>query len=164
MTRQESNRYSLSTIGHSNHSMETFLKLLQQFQIQVVVDVRSQPYSRYVPHFRKEALQQFLEEAGVRYLFLGRELGGRPSGDEFYDGEGQVLYRQLAESALFQEGIARLEKGLENYRVALMCSEEDPAKCHRLWLLGRVLQERGVEVSHIRGDGTLQGQRESLNF
>ncbi len=150
----------LYTLGHSNHSMEEFLKLLEHFQIQVLVDVRSQPYSRHVPHFGKEALQRALEAAGMRYLYLGRELGGRPHGEEFYDETGQVLHGKLVESLLFQKGMARLEKGLAMYRSALMCSEENPEKCHRCWLLGRFLQEQGVEVRHIRGDGILRGQRE----
>jgi uncharacterized protein (DUF488 family) len=92
----------------------------------------------------------------MKYVFLGKELGGRPEGSEFYDEGGGVLYDRLAESALFLEGIDRLMEGVKGYRVAIMCGEEDPVKCHRRVLVGRVLEERGVRVKHIRGDGRVE--------
>ena len=67
------------TLGHSNHDLSDWLALLRQHGIEVVVDTRSSPYSKYVPHFDKELMQRSLEETGVRYLFLGAELGGRPA-------------------------------------------------------------------------------------
>lgn len=146
----------LFTVGHSNHAMESFIDLLKQHDIHVLADTRSSPYSRYVTHFNKEELHRAMTEAGIKYLFLGKELGGRPNGEEFYDEEGRVLYYRLAESPLFLEGIERLEKGIRQYRVALMCSEEDPTVCHRHRLVARVMVERGVQVSHIRGDGAIE--------
>jgi uncharacterized protein (DUF488 family) len=146
----------LFTVGHSNHTPEKFLDLLRQHNIEVIVDSRSAPYSRYVPQFNKAALQVLVQQAGLKYLFLGKELGGRPEGAEFYDAEGYVLYFRVAESAPFREGVARLEKGIRQYRVALLCSEEDPFVCHRRLLVSRVLAQRGVTICHIRGDGTLQ--------
>lgn len=65
------------TVGHSNHSTEEFIKVLTQFDIQVLVDVRSQPYSKYVAHFNKHSIQQSIIDARLQYLFLGKELGGR---------------------------------------------------------------------------------------
>lgn len=144
------------SIGHSNHSAETFLGLIREHGVEVVADVRSQPFSRYTPHFSGGALRDLLAEAGVRYLFLGRELGGRPEGDEYYDAEGHARYDRVAASAPFLEGIARVQRGIGQYRVALLCAEEDPAGCHRRLLVGRVLRERGVAVLHIRGDGRLE--------
>jgi uncharacterized protein (DUF488 family) len=146
------------TIGHSNHSLETVLALLQGHQVEIVVDTRSQPYSKYSPHFDQEPLKKALKAHGIRYLFMGKELGGRPAGDEFYDGEGRVLYDRVAASPFFKKGLARLEKGLREFRVALLCSEENPMGCHRRLLIGRVLGERGVAVDHIRGDGRLQSE------
>ena len=148
------------TIGHSNHTEEVFLGLLARHRIDVLADVRSHPYSRYNPHFNRESLQQAVKGAGVRYLFLGEQLGGRPDDPESYDRAGHVLYWRVAESPVFLEGIERLERGREEYRVALMCSEEDPAVCHRYLLVSRVLTERGVGVEHIRGDGAAQSQRD----
>ena len=103
-------------------------------------------------HLQIDALKQ----AKVKYLYLGKELGGRPEGAQFYDADGFVLYHRLAESPLFLDGIKRLEAGLRRYRVAIMCSEENPAVCHRQLLVGRVIARHGVRITHIRGDGELQ--------
>jgi uncharacterized protein (DUF488 family) len=150
----------LFTIGHSNHSQEAFLDLLRMHSIDVLVDVRSQPYSRYAKHFNAEPIRQGVTGAGIRYMAMGKQLGGRPDDAAFYDQEGHVLYRLVAASPVFLDGIERLEKGIAQYRVAIMCSEEDPAVCHRHLLVGRVMAGRGVDVCHIRGDGRLQSDAE----
>jgi uncharacterized protein (DUF488 family) len=147
---------SFFTIGHSNHEFPAWLALLRRHEVEVAVDTRSSPYSKYVPQFDKELMQRSLEQAGIRYLFLGAELGGRPANPDYYDAKGRVLYSRLRDDARFQEGIARLESGMERYRVALVCGEEDPAHCHRRLLIGRVLIERGHTMQHIRGDGRLE--------
>jgi uncharacterized protein (DUF488 family) len=148
------------TIGHSNHPIDHFLNLLRRHSVQVIADVRSRPYSKYASQFDHEVLVEALRVAGFQYVYLGAELGGRPHEDAYYDAEGHVLYGKVAESSAFQEGLARLEKGLRQYVVALLCAEEDPAGCHRRLLVGRVLSERGVAVRHIRGDGHLQAEDE----
>jgi uncharacterized protein (DUF488 family) len=164
MEGQNSGRAGLFifTIGHSIHSTERIIDLLKSNRVDVLVDVRSEPYSRKVPHFNKDKLEKDVQKNGLRYLFLGKELGGRPSKREFCDLEGFVLYRKIADSPDFQSGIARLMDGLKNYRIALMCGEENPANCHRRLLIGRVLSGIGVEVLHIRGDGRIQSEEEIL--
>jgi len=152
----------LLSIGHSNHPAERFLDLLKKHDIEVLVDVRSHPYSRYAPQFDTSGLKALLSNARVKYLYLGRELGGRPEGADYYDAEGHVLYARLATSPLFLEGIDRLQKGAQSYRVAVMCAEEDPLNCHRRLLIGRVLREGGVALDHIRGNGGLQTEDELL--
>jgi uncharacterized protein (DUF488 family) len=144
------------TLGHSYHASETWLALVRQHQIEVVVDTRSSPYSKYAPHFDKEVMQRSLEQAGIRYLFLGAELGGRPANPDYYDASGHVLYSRLRDDARFKAAIERLETGMERFRVALVCGEEDPAHCHRRLLIGRVLTERGHSMLHIRGDGRVE--------
>jgi len=148
------------TVGHSNHTMDHFLNLLQDHGVQVIVDARSQPYSKYATQFDHERLKSALTQAGVRYLYLGRELGGRPDGDDFYDEDGHVLYDRVAATTLFQEGLARLERGIREYSVALLCAEENPAGCHRRLLVARVLLDHGFQVQHIRGDGRIQTEEE----
>jgi uncharacterized protein (DUF488 family) len=152
--------FRIFTVGHSNHSPEVLLEILTRHGVEVVVDVRSSPYARYATHFNKEPLENYLRGRGLKYLFLGDILGGRPEGEEFYDSQGCVLYDRLAESAAFSGGIRRLLRGVEVSCIALLCGEEDPSECHRRLLLGRVLMERGVEVFHIRGDGRLQSEIE----
>jgi len=147
---------SLFTVGHSNHRIERYLELLAAQHIQILVDVRSSPFSRYSPQFNRENLAPALSGAAIKYLFLGDELGGRPRGDEFYDEAGHALYWRRAGSSEFLKGIDRLEEGVQRYRVAITCSEEDPSVCHRHLLVGRVMSERGIAVYHIRGDGRVQ--------
>lgn len=142
------------SIGHSNHEMTTMLELLRSARIDVVADLRSQPYSRFKPHFNQRPFQKALKEAGFDYVFLGDELGGRPPEREFFDGEGHVLYSEVAKTSRFLAGLDRLLTGAERFRVAMLCSEEDPSNCHRRLLVTRILSERGVPVIHIRGDGT----------
>ncbi|HZC63175.1 MAG TPA: DUF488 domain-containing protein [Streptosporangiaceae bacterium] len=146
----------LSTIGHSNLALDDFLGLLQQHGIQTVADVRTVPRSRYVPHFNAGQLHEALARCDISYLPFGRELGGRPEGSEFYDAQGHVLYGRLAESPAFGAGIDRILAGAQTQRIALLCSEEDPARCHRHLLIGRVLGKRGVAVAHIRRDGRIE--------
>jgi uncharacterized protein (DUF488 family) len=147
---------SFFTLGHSNHTMEAWLALVRLHSIDVVVDTRSSPYSKYVHQFDRDLIQRALEGAGVRYLYLGAELGGRPANPAYYDAAGHVLYSRLRSDAGFQAAIARLEAGIEKFTVALMCGEEDPAHCHRRLLIGRVLAERGHSMTHIRGDGRVE--------
>jgi uncharacterized protein (DUF488 family) len=151
---------TLYTIGHSAHSFEDFVSLLKGQRIEVVVDTRSAPYSRYAPQFDREVLQRELQQAGMKYLFLGAELGGRPNNPSYYDAHGHVLYSRITRDPAFIGGIERLERGGAVFRVALMCGEEDPAHCHRRLLVGRVMAERGHEILHIRGDGRVETDSE----
>lgn len=147
----------LWTIGHSNHSAERFGALLQQHGIETVADVRSQPYSRFSPHFRQSRLRELLAEMGIDYLFLGDELGGRPKEPELYDDAGNVLYDRIARTERFADGLRQLMAAAATQQVAAMCSEEDPMRCHRRLLITRALlkNETPRSVAHIRGDGRL---------
>ena len=146
----------LFTIGHSNVALDDFLSLLRQHGVQAVADVRTVPRSRYVPHFNAGQLRDALARCDISYLPFGRELGGRPEDARFYDTQGHVLYGRLAASPAFQEGIDRVLARGQTQRIALLCSEEDPARCHRHLLIGRVLRRRGVAVAHIRRDGHIE--------
>ena len=148
------------TVGHSAHSWEQFVDLLIGQKIEVIADTRSAPYSRFAPQFDREILQKRLSDCGVRYVFLGGELGGRPADSAYYDSKGHVLYGRMKGDPVFTAGIERLELGMREFRVALLCGEEDPSHCHRRLLVGRVLTERGHQLLHIRADGRLQTDEE----
>lgn len=147
---------SILSVGHSNHATEAFIGLLRAHGVDVLCDVRSHPASQYAHQFNEPQLRADLEAAGLRYLFLGHQLGGRPLGDDYYDAEGHVRYDRVAESAEFLAGIKRIEREAAERRVAMMCSEEDPAGCHRRLLVARVLGARGIEIRHVRADGRVQ--------
>jgi|SRR5579863_5812488 len=150
------------TIGHSSHSIELFLDLLNDHGIEAVVDTRSHPKSKFAPQYNSEALGRSLRENGIAYLFLGKELGGRPEGTHFYDTDGRVLYARVAESELFRKGLDRLQEHMQRFRLTILCSEEDPSVCHRRLLITRVLREKGVAVMHIRASGALESEEEIL--
>jgi len=147
---------AIFTIGHSNYDVATFLNLLKDNSIQVVVDVRSVPYSRYVPQFNKREIENAIVDAGLKYIFMGDAIGGKPSDPRYIDSNGKVNYEKLAESEKFQQGLNRLNKGLQDdWLIALMCAEEDPFKCHRHLLIANELElNRNVPVWHIRSDGS----------
>ena len=151
---------TIFTIGHSNASIEAFLALLGGHAIEVVVDVRSSPSSRHTPHFGRGQLERYLHRAAVRYIFMGSELGGRPSSAGMYDPDGYVRYDLVAASPEFASGIERLVRGAADHRIAIMCGEEDPLSCHRRRLVGRALVDTGVAVSHIRHDGSVDSELE----
>jgi uncharacterized protein (DUF488 family) len=146
---------TIYTIGHSNHSLEHFLALLQQHGIGAVCDVRSKPYSRMNPQFNRENLSESLGDVNIRYVFLGRELGARSENPACYV-EGKVQYDLLAKTGLFRSGIERVLDGVKKYRIALMCAEKDPLDCHRTVLVSRELEALGLPVDHILADGSLE--------
>lgn len=143
------------TVGHSTHAAEAFTALLRTHGVTAVADVRSAPWSRFNPRFNRETLARGLEARGIRYVFLGRELGARPEDPACYEG-GRVRYARLARTALFRAGLARVVDGARRYRLALMCAEKDPLDCHRTILVARELARRGFDVAHILADGRLE--------
>jgi uncharacterized protein (DUF488 family) len=149
------------TIGHSNHSFERFSELLRLHNVATVADVRSAPYSRANPDFNREFLKTMLGECGITYAFLGRELGARPEGAQFYQ-QGRVQYRVLAQSPLFRAGLDRVIKGAESQRLALLCAEKEPLECHRTLLVSRELVALGASVVHIHADGRLESYADAM--
>lgn len=118
------------TIGHSNHSLETFIELLLQHRVTVLADVRSAPYSRFNPHFNREPLAAALKARQIRYVYLGRELGGRSNDPDCYE-DGRIRYERLAQTDRFHEGIERVMRGAVEHRIVLMCSEKEPVSTLR---------------------------------
>jgi uncharacterized protein (DUF488 family) len=149
------------SIGHSNMSIERFLGLLRTHEIELLADVRTAPYSRHWPQFSRDALSLSLRSSGVTYLFLGRELGGKPDDPALRGPGGLPNYDAIAATALYQEGIARLASLAREWRTAFMCSEGDPAQCHRERLVARTLRSMGWQVRHILTDGTIQQEAQA---
>lgn len=148
----------LYTVGHSNVPIDKFIELLKQHEIGVVVDVRSHPFSKYATHFNYDAIQPALKGAAIKYLYLGKELGGMPKNRDFYDRDGNLVYARVAESPEFQTALERLVRGAKTHTIALMCGEENPAGCHRRHLLGPALKRQNLELLHIRAGGQVQSE------
>jgi len=146
---------TLFTIGHSNHDIMTLVNLLQQHGVQVVADVRSHPFSARLSQFNRPLLEHDLDKSGLKYVFLGRELGARREEHNCYV-EGQARYDLVAKTPAFAEGLRRLLKGLDEYRVVLLCAEKDPLTCHRTILVCRHLRGLGFSIQHIHEDGSLE--------
>jgi uncharacterized protein (DUF488 family) len=151
--------HTIFTIGHSTHSLSRFVELLKQHDITALGDVRSKPYSRMNPQFNREDLKQALKEAGIAYVFLGKELGARSEDPSCYE-NGKIQYERLALTEQFRLGVERVKEGAAKFRLALMCAEKDPLECHRTVLVARRLAELGMDVQHIHADGRLESQPE----
>ncbi|MBN1882101.1 MAG: DUF488 domain-containing protein [Deltaproteobacteria bacterium] len=149
------------TIGHSNMEIDDFLGLLHTHGIRCVVDVRSAPYSRHVPHFNRTEIKRALESAGIRYLFMGDALGGRIK-DE--DGARPRTYAQAIADPSFHSGIDTLLNEAGEAHTAVMCAEKDPNRCHRRHIIAAVLDERDVTVRHILSDGKTVTERELMGL
>ena len=133
----------LFSIGHSNHDPATFLRLLRLNGVTALADVRSAPYSPRYPQFNREELRRMLEDAAILYLFLGDQLGGRPTPRDLYDDEGRVDYERLRGTDFFRRGLDRLVSGLDEDSMVMMCGEADPLDCHRGLMIAPALVERG---------------------
>src|SRR4051812_3181206 len=120
-----SNPITVYTVGHSTHTIEKFLDLLERNGVTAIADVRSSPFSRHNPQFNKDALSAELKKRGITYVFVGKELGARSDDPSCYEG-GKVRYARLAQTSIFKAGIDRMLTGAQKYRVALMCAEKEP--------------------------------------
>ena len=154
----------LYTIGHGNRKPEDFLALLKEFGIEYLIDVRSQPYSKFNPHFNQNDLKFFLERNGIKYVFMGDAIGGRPKDTSCYDNEGKVDYETLKTKDFFLQGIDRLKTAYgKDINVVIMCSESKPCECHRTKLIGRVLNTDNIVLKHIDENGKIKDQITVIN-
>jgi uncharacterized protein (DUF488 family) len=152
---------SILTIGHSTQTREAFLGLLRKHEVTAIADVRSVPFSRAIPLYNRNTVRDWLKEAGVAYVFLGRELGARPKDPACYV-DGRVDYRRLAGTDAFRTGIRRIVDGMQRHVIAIMCAEREPTRCHRGILIARELEHIGPPVSHILGEGALESHAEMM--
>ncbi len=153
---------SIYTIGYGSRSLDDFVSVLKAHEIGYLIDVRSAPYSRFKPEFSKDALEGYLREHGIRYVYLGDKLGGQPDDLTCY-ADGKVVYDEVRRRAFFREGLARVEAAFRRrVRVVLMCSEGKPEQCHRSKLIGQALAEQGIPVSHIDENDELVPQADVI--
>jgi uncharacterized protein (DUF488 family) len=156
MTEQ---RDVIFSIGYANRKLRDFIRLLRQYGIEYLVDVRSLPYSRRWQEYTREPLSNELQQHGITYVYMGDLLGGHPKDTSVYDSRNQLIYAALREKEYYRRGIARLrtaqQKGLP---LVLLCAEIKPETCHRARLIGRSLLEEEINVQHIDENGNLKDQ------
>lgn len=147
---------TLFTVGHSNHELEFFIDLVTTMRIDVIIDVRSNPTSAYVPHFNKPAISAELKENGIKYLHFGEEFGARRDSPQLMKMNGKVDFEKVRAEPKFQEGVNRVIEGIDKgLRISLMCSEAEPFDCHRFVMISYHFSKLGIDVQHILKDKSL---------
>ena len=139
------------TVGYSGYhqAVDRFVSDLKMYGINVVADVRTSPYSKFSPEFNREAIQAELKAAGLKYVFMGNELGARPSDRHCYV-NGVVDYDRIVSAGFFLHGLDRVQMGVaRGYVITLLCAEKDPIDCHRNVLVAHSLAKRGVDIRHL---------------
>ena len=152
----------IHTVGHSNMSVDELAVMLKQRGITRVIDVRSTPYSRYVPEFNRDNIRATLDRNGVGYTHMGDALGGRPQDDRLYDKDGRANYELMAQEKTFQDGVRQVEHMAEESHTLLMCTEADPLRCHRTLLVSQKLASRGADIIHLMRDGQQESHEETM--
>lgn len=153
------------SIGHGTRAIDEFIAALKAYRVAYLADVRSRPYSRFNPQYNRKALQQSLQDQGITYVFMGDELGGRPTDPDCYDAAGRIEYEKVKQKPFFREGIRRLKTAYEkDIAIAMMCSESKPQECHRSKLIGSVLSDEQVAVLHIDEHYQLKTQEEVMTM
>lgn len=149
------------TIGYSGFSIDDFVATLKKYNISLVVDVRSFPFSSYFPEYNTDSLEIFLKMHGIYYRNYASEFGARQSDQKYYCKEGYLDFEVFSKSEPFLQGIKKLCNSMEqNYTFALMCAEKDPICCHRTILVARAFFERGYNVVHLLTNGSTITQEE----
>lgn len=134
--------------------------MVDKYDINCIVDVRSNPFSRYYSDFNSNSLSNILKSRDKLYMSM-KELGAKRFEEEVYSIENQVLFNRVYKTKAFQRGIERIHKGMDlGYKIVIMCSEKNPIECHRSIMIGRYLSDNGYDVQNILHNGTTISQKE----
>lgn len=153
---------NLYSIGYGNRKIEDFILLLQKFDIKILIDIRSVPFSKFRPAFNQFPFKKALAENNIEYLFKGKELGGKPTDENVYT-NGQIDYDKLRQTSFYLEGLDEIEEILKSENnVALMCAELDFKTCHRWNLVGVDLAKKGLIMNHINKSGNIENYSQLL--
>ncbi|MDB8790377.1 MULTISPECIES: DUF488 domain-containing protein [unclassified Romboutsia] len=151
-------------IGHSNYPIEKLIDMLNQYNINCVVDIRETPYSRYNIQYNREDFCKTLRKEGFIYIYMGKEFGARRGSKESYNREGFADFEKVSKEDIFKKGIERIKDGCKKgYKIALLGAMQDPIRCHRSILVGRRLNENGINVKYILHEGDVAEQEDIEN-
>ncbi len=150
------------TVGYGNRSLDGLIALMRREGVQFLIDVRSSPLSRFKPEFSGDPLDQAMRLVGIRYVFMGDTLGGRPQDPSCYE-NGHVIYDLVQQKPFFGAGIDRLlDASAKGFQVCLLCSESRPEECHRSKMIGVALAARGSDVIHLGPQGERLAQADVI--
>ena len=148
----------LYTIGYAGFpSTQDFLNALKQYGVQILVDVRSSPFSAYYADYNKDVLGEFLKENGILYFNYAKQFGARQEDNAFYR-KGRLDFDVFSHSEQFLDGVRKIDAS--NAVVAFMCAEKKPSECHRTILVAKAFSDRGQQVTHILSNGESMTQRD----
>lgn len=157
-------KFPIYSIGHGNRKVETFFAILKEHEIKYLIDVRTNPFSKFSPDFTRARLEEICKAYSVVYLFMGDSLGGKPTSRFCYDEQGHVVYERVMKMPSFISSAERLITAYgKNLKVACMCSELKPCECHRSKMIGEYLRGKGVDMEHIDEKGKLVSQNDVIN-
>jgi uncharacterized protein (DUF488 family) len=152
---------NIFSIGYAGLSQDKFIEILKSHNISAIADVRSSPFSKMFSGYNKDNMPQWLAENGIKYVYLGQELGPRSANSNHYVND-QVQFDRLSQTDGFKQGISRLNKGAQAMNIAIMCAEKDPMTCHRSLLVAEFSKDSGLEFKHIHQDGRLESHEDML--
>jgi uncharacterized protein (DUF488 family) len=152
------------TIGHSNHCINYFIEILKKNRINILIDVRSSPYSKYAYQFNKDNIKHYLNDEEINYLFAGNVLGGKYKDKNLLFPNGIPDYRKIMDTEKFNSGLLKVVSLIEKGNtVVIMCTEKNPLDCHRFNLISRGLEKLKVNILHIMEDGNLKTNNQIKN-
>lgn len=148
------------TIGYSGFDIESFISTLKKYNINSLIDVRSNPHSKIYLDYNKEVLKKVLSKNKIYYKNYVREFGARQLDTQYYT-NGYLNFTLFTQSEQFREGIKKILDSIPlGYSFVLMCSEKDPIFCHRNIMVAREFYKNGVEIKNILSDGSILTQQE----
>ncbi|QNO15933.1 DUF488 domain-containing protein [Alkalicella caledoniensis] len=148
------------TIGYSCLKVDDFIRILKEYKITSLIDVRSKPFSIHHEEFNYTNLSKLLKSHSIIYRNYKDEFGARQE-DPIYHHKGYLDFNLFSKSNVFQEGVRKIEAGMRlNYSFAFMCAEKDPSTCHRNIMVAREFYNRGHNIKNVLSDGSYEIQEE----
>jgi uncharacterized protein (DUF488 family) len=149
----------LYTIGYTSFSLLQAVCIIKAHGINVIIDVRSTPYSKQYSDYNKENIEKHLTNNKIFYRSYAKEFGARQTEQRYFTNEGFLDFELYTNSLCFLSGYKKIQNSIaRGYNVALMCSEKDPAHCHRSIMISRRFFNGGFNVKHILADGSVEMQ------
>ena len=148
----------LYTIGYAGFpDVNDFVSALEKNGIQILIDVRSTPYSAYHSAYNKDVLSSLLKEHGIYYANFAKQFGARQENRSFYK-KGRLDFETFSKSPQFLDGVDRVENS--SAVIAFMCAEKKPSECHRTILVAKAFSDRGYEITHLMPNDESVTQKE----